>query len=564
MIFNKNLAAAVSSAVLLMAGQAALADSTTDIVDALVSKGVLTEEEGKLISKGATTQKNAQPVIKEKDGAFSISSPNGKNSIQLTGRLHFDTKFNDISGDDLIPQSTSSVATNDTDSKSMGDHFNIRRARMGVKGRLGGIADYEIMGNFVGSTALDVAYIDINKYEPLGLVFGKFKVAPNLEIKTSSNNIDMIERSYVSQNAPEKRFGAALHGEFPGYTYFGSAFQNNDSALSINDNKFGTAGRATINFGEITNNKDLVAHVGLNGYSSNYQLQTTTTSNTNSTDMASRGTLFSFTSGGQGLANLYRAQIGDVAAGQNTCSATVSGTAASTCTTSTVAYHVASPNATNAHADNVGLEGILAYNNFKLQGEYSQANYKASATSGADAIQAKVDTWYAEALWIITGEKYSDAYKKGAFGALKPKNEFNMDAGSGYGLWELGFRVDAFDVSNTSLTAANGTRFQGTTDGLTTGVSSGKIDTCSAAPSGGSATANSTTGAGCGGGAQSYTGSIKWIMNPNMVIKANYTYTKFDNAFAPIDIGGTRNVTTPTVNLIDSENLLMIRGQYMF
>lgn len=60
MNLNKKLAIAVSGAVLLMAGQFALADSTTDIVDALVSKGVLTEEEGKLITKGAKSQKEAQ------------------------------------------------------------------------------------------------------------------------------------------------------------------------------------------------------------------------------------------------------------------------------------------------------------------------------------------------------------------------------------------------------------------------------------------------------------------------------------------------------------------------
>ena len=47
MKFNKKLAVAVSGAVLLLAGQNALADSATDIVDALVSKGVLTEEEGR-------------------------------------------------------------------------------------------------------------------------------------------------------------------------------------------------------------------------------------------------------------------------------------------------------------------------------------------------------------------------------------------------------------------------------------------------------------------------------------------------------------------------------------
>jgi polyhydroxyalkanoate synthesis regulator phasin len=59
MNLNKKLAVAVSGAILLMAGQYALADSSTDIVDALVSKGVLTEEEGKLISKGAKSKSEA-------------------------------------------------------------------------------------------------------------------------------------------------------------------------------------------------------------------------------------------------------------------------------------------------------------------------------------------------------------------------------------------------------------------------------------------------------------------------------------------------------------------------
>jgi polyhydroxyalkanoate synthesis regulator phasin len=67
MNFNKKLAVAVSGAVLLMAGQFALADSTSDIVDALVGKGVLTEEEGKLISKGHETKKKAdEKTLKSK------------------------------------------------------------------------------------------------------------------------------------------------------------------------------------------------------------------------------------------------------------------------------------------------------------------------------------------------------------------------------------------------------------------------------------------------------------------------------------------------------------------
>ena len=531
--------------------------STTDIVDALVSKGVLTEEEGKLISKGHTASKDKQPTIKEKDGAFSLSSPNGKNSIQLTGRLHFDSRFNNIgtfdNGSNPYPYSS------DFDTKSVADHFEVRRARIGVKGRLGGIADYEIMGNFVGSTNLDVAYLDINKYEPLGLTFGRFKVAPNLEIKTSSNNIDFVERSYISQNAPEKRYGAALHGELTGITYFGSVFQNNDSALSMKDNKLSTAGRATANFAEIIGNKDMVMHVGLNGYNSNYEINAATSNNTSgAAESTTRGTVFSFASGGRGLANAYRMQI----AGQQPGSVAVGASGDST------GYGVLSPNTSSVHSDNLGLEGIFAYNNFKLQGEYSQAYFKANDPSTSSEMKADVDTWYAEALWLVSGEKYSDFYKKGAFGSIKPKNEFNMDSGTGYGAWELGFRVDAFDVGNTSNTGSSASRFQGATAGGTTYTAgSGKFDECSYTGSRTSPTGTANTSAGsCDGGAKSYTAGLKWVMNPNMLIKASYTYTDFDNAFYPVDIGSkvTGVRATTTLKAIDHEDLLMIRGQYMF
>ena len=83
MFSNKKLAVAVSGAVLLMAGQIALADSTTDIVDALVSKGVLTEEEGKLISKGAKSQKEAQ------DKAI-------KGKLSISGALESATLYGDL------------------------------------------------------------------------------------------------------------------------------------------------------------------------------------------------------------------------------------------------------------------------------------------------------------------------------------------------------------------------------------------------------------------------------------------------------------------------------------
>ena len=65
--------------------------STTDIVDALVSKGVLTEEEGKLISKGAKSQKEAQD--KSIKGKLSISSALDNATLYGDIRVRHETRW---------------------------------------------------------------------------------------------------------------------------------------------------------------------------------------------------------------------------------------------------------------------------------------------------------------------------------------------------------------------------------------------------------------------------------------------------------------------------------------
>ena len=55
----RSICAAVTGALLFGFGANAMADSSVDIVNALVAKGVLTEEEGALITKGAKEEKAA-------------------------------------------------------------------------------------------------------------------------------------------------------------------------------------------------------------------------------------------------------------------------------------------------------------------------------------------------------------------------------------------------------------------------------------------------------------------------------------------------------------------------
>jgi hypothetical protein len=65
--------AAVSGALLLGLGANAMADTSTDIVNALVAKGVLTEEEGALITKGREGEKAGEAKALKSAGKIKIS-----------------------------------------------------------------------------------------------------------------------------------------------------------------------------------------------------------------------------------------------------------------------------------------------------------------------------------------------------------------------------------------------------------------------------------------------------------------------------------------------------------
>jgi len=518
MNFNKKLAVAVSSAVLLMAGQVALADSATDIVDALVSKGVLTEEEGKLITKGHTAKTSVTPVVKEKDGAFTLESANGRNSISLTGRMHFD--YRDTEN---FPNLNSS----DRDTATLADNFELRRARIGIKGILAKDFKYEVVGNLPGTATIDVAYLDFAKYDAVQLRVGKFKQPFNLEELTSSNNIALMERSYVNQTAPAKKVGFQVMGApKAGFTYALSTFQPHDTELNVSGGgKASGAARGTINFAEIMGNKEMIMHVGLSGFDTSYSISTSSTSQTTGLSDTQRGTISSFRTPGRGLNNAFRAQVNGV-----------------NCEIASVSGGCISEFGATVKQQAYGLEGIFASGPFKLAGEYSHGNFEGSKAVGAGLNEVKYDTqtYYVEAGWFITGEKYASSYKNGVFSSFKPTNDFDLDNGK-WGAVEALFRFEGYKVDNFSLlqngeTNTNAGRIQGSTTGAMAALN---LESA----------------------ARTYTAGIRWILNPNVVIKANYSYTRFGNQFAPIDVTTITGQATGNVN---DENLLSFRTQYMF
>ncbi len=526
MNFNKKLAVAVSGAVMLMAGQFALADSTSDIVDALVGKGVLTEEEGKLITKGHESKTKVTPVIKEKDGAFTLEDAKGRNSISLTGRIHLDYRQNNL---DVY-----NTDYNDRDSATAADAFELRRARLGVKGKFAKDFKYEIIGNLPGTATVDVAFFDYAKYNGMQLRLGKFKQPFNLEEQTSSNNIDFMERSYVNALSPAKKIGAMLFGQpATGFTYAGSVYAMNDTEQNASGDKANFAGRTTLNFAEIMGNKDMVLHVGLAGYNNEYNI--TPTNSSGSGGNTTQGSFLSFRTPGRGLSNIFRAQIG----GQN-----VDSNKAGLGSQSNASSQIKSKA--------LGLEGILAYNNFKLQGEFAKADFDANTgtggttgTPGTETFKLDTEAWYAEALWLATGEKYADGYKAGAFGSIKPKNEFDIDKGT-WGAWEFGLRYEGYKVDNmeTSSSVALGTRAQGT-------LTCGSVGT---AGSGG--TPSAINGNNCESKSKTYTAGIKWVLNPNAMVKFNYSRTNFGNQWEHFDLQDAKKMK--------HEDIIMMRTQFTF
>jgi len=408
MNFNKKLAVAISGAVLLMAGQFALADSATDIVDALVSKGVLTEEEGRLITKGHTSKTSVTPVVKEKDGAFTLESANGQNSLSVNGRVHFD--YRSFNYEDT-------GAGNQLEAKGA-DTFDMRRARIGVKGKFAKYYSGELVLNMAGADGkdiIDVAYLDVNWFEKAKFRFGQFKMPFSLEQLTSSNNIDFIERSFVDAYIPAKERGAQIFGEpFTGVTYglaVSTGLKGSEATaaaareLDNGSDGIDVIGRATVNFAEIMGNKEMVLHAGL---------------------ALSKGDQT------QGLDGIGGAQ--------------------KTRTRSDVTFFTPLTPGLGAAWDReidrtrVGLEGVVAQGPFKLQGQYLRANYD-FMTAANKTRDYDINTMYIQALWTISGETHASRYKAGAFGGLKPSKNFNPDDFTG-GAWEVGFRYGKFDASD--------------------------------------------------------------------------------------------------------------------
>jgi phosphate-selective porin OprO and OprP len=493
---KKIVSVALASAALLGFGANAVADSTDDILNALIAKGVLSEEEGALLLKGRELEKDAKmkkPDLKFKDG-MTIETADGKHSISLNGRLHADYRnFNYDESNKSAPAS----ATNNLQNPS--DTFDIRRARIGLKGKLYENYEFEVSADLVNPTngnVLDVAFLNINYFKQAQLRIGQFKMPMNLEKVISSNNLDFMERSYVNQMAPNTDRGVMLWGiPKDGFTYAlalsnGEGQNRNEKDSRVDGMEY--IARGTVNFAQLMDNKDAVFHLG--AAFSTADLSKTSSNTTNDTNFLAGAN--SVRTEGRGINFFTFPTLASVTGVDN-----------------------------KIQRDRAAIEGVAAYGPVKVQAEWMKTNFDGDLTA-TRSFDADVNTWYAEALWMITGEKYADMYKDGAFGAIKPKNNFEVGK-EGVGAWEIGLRYSKFDASDF-----NNVFFKG------------------AAGANGVATPISATGSTFE--ADAWTAGIKFVPNPNVRFLINYVSTSFDT---PVTVAGKAE---------DDEKAITMRAQYNF
>lgn len=497
------VAATLAGSLMMGFGANAMADSTDDIVNALIAKGVLTEEEGALLMKGRAGEKEAAEAkkatavsAKYKDG-LSFESGDGKFKAQINGRVHTDYRIFDYSegkNNATVVGAGNSITGTQPNAAGLADGFEVRRARLGFKANFKDYYEGEVVADLTDSAStIDVASLNIAWWKQAQFKMGIFKMPMNLEELTSSNNIDFMERSYVNGLSPTKEVGAMLHGTpFTGVTY-ALAFSNGNGKTretDLREDSKDVIGRVTANFAEIMGNKEMVMHAGVSFSQGDQYLPSGSTAiNAGTARTEARGATF-FTG------------------------PSVAGT-------------------TNRTLDRsrLGLEGAVTYGPFKAQAEWMQLNNEFKTTTRSYDLDT--ENWYAEALWTITGESYADAYKGGAFGSLKPKKDFDPTTFTG-GLWELGVRYSEFDASDYNI------------GGVAQGAP-GLADAAIATKAKGFAKADA------------WTLGVKFLPTANTRLILNYVATDFSDV-----IGGASGGLVINNKRVDDEKALIMRAQWMF
>jgi phosphate-selective porin OprO/OprP len=190
-------------------------------------------------------------------GGLKVETADGQFSFQPIGRLNYDAAFYD------------------QDKSRMGDGSQVRRARLGVTGKMFGDWLYKLEADFArdtsaGTVGLKDAYLSYLGWDLAQITVGNFKEPFSINNLTSTNYLSFIERPLpitqpTTSLMPDRHLGiAASHYASNWSASIGAFLKHTDDAQPSNegDQSFDVAGRITY---EPIIEKDRLVHFGISG-----------------------------------------------------------------------------------------------------------------------------------------------------------------------------------------------------------------------------------------------------------------------------------------------------------
>lgn len=176
------------------AADAAARDARLDEID---QRARIIERKLELADEAAAARAAGAAAVVASDRGFSITSTDKAYQVRVRGLVNADSRF-----------------YLDDDQLSLQDRFLIRRARPLIDASFGNVADFRIMPDFGGGSAvLQDAYGDFRPFPWLKLRLGKFKSPVGLERLQSASAIVFVERALPTALAPNRDVGAMLWGD---------------------------------------------------------------------------------------------------------------------------------------------------------------------------------------------------------------------------------------------------------------------------------------------------------------------------------------------------------------
>jgi phosphate-selective porin OprO/OprP len=350
-------------------------------------------------------------VVQTGGNRFGLESADGRNSIYLTGRLHFDV------GDylDYNPQSRAAAVQN------LNSGVNARRARLGVTGKFAGDWTYNLIYDFGGSSdgfpptpgapasGIEAAYLTYNGLNkgPLPLAFdlGYMDTPFTLDEATSSNDIMFVERASIQTVATgimAGDFRSALGVRSNDERYWAGVYLTGPTsgALHTTGEPIGAFGRATY---QVLQAPNYSLHLG-----------------------ADLGGLLKPPGSPRSITLSDRPEL----------------RVDPTVILSTGALGTAANPVNNAAI--YGVEAAAGYENFFVQGEYYHIDVdrQGRPTNGFDG-------GYIEGSWTLTGEHRKYLPAAGAYSGIVPAHPFSpWDGEYGLGAFELAGRFSTIDLND--------------------------------------------------------------------------------------------------------------------